>query len=355
MNAPRGGLLAAVVLLALLLLATAAAPRAGALGPPPAYPTYDSGQIAVRFPGPLPGVELVQDANNSIAASLVVAHILEIQPPVSSGHPLVVQVGTPTNGSPFQSTSSTTGVSSFGLHLQGLVPVVPVHTPLWTSPLGLPNATPPASGPVPLPRPASLTVSYALDRSSRTSQGLNLSWNILSWPWISPHDLLGVELLFAVPNATDFDACATPSPVLNSSPTAGCAGQALAPGAILWQSPTLGSVVGRSPSGLAASLAWGSFGNATGAGAPPIVAGTYFAAPGTDRVTLAAAALGSTNVSATGRLMLTIPPVASLAPLPAEVRADPWAYAAALGAFSALAIVGVGYYRQRERRSREEL
>jgi hypothetical protein len=346
----RGPVGALVVLLPALLLLAAAT---GAGLRPPAivqagYTSYDSGRLNVVFPSPLPGVELFQDANSSVGAAVFVDQVIELTP-VLSAHPLVGQFATPTANTPFTPSTPTSGSGSFDLALHGALPVVRTEQPLWATPGGLPaNAT--AANTTQPTGTASLTVSYALLPAGSDQQGLDLSFNIHNWPWLSPSDLLGVELRFVVFNATDFATCPGTT-ALGATGASGCAGSSLGLGSIVWDPNGVASLIGRDPSGFAAGLAWsdtaqGSTGSATGS----IVVGAYHALANTTRLSLLSAANGSSNLTTAGEFLLSAPPLA-----PLKLVGDAPVYLLSAVGFAAVGLGGIVVYRRRDRRLRESL
>lgn len=312
------------------------------------YSSFDSGRLSVVFPAALPAVEVTQDANSSVGATLVVENVLELQPGNAS-HPVVVQVATPTPQVPFSSANSSPVGGDYGLSLQGRIPVLRASVPLWTTPATLPNLTTDPLAPV--SGGATLAVSYRFLPGNATTQGLAVSWSIRNWPWLSSNDLLGLEFRFTVTNGTGFDACAA-TPGINQSTGGGCNGTVLEPGDVLWSSPSLGSLVGATPSGLTAAFDWASTTNVSPVTARPTVASAYYQAPGVARMAVVSPAAGSSNVTTMGRFLVSAP---SPLPLPELVRGDLLPYAAAAGLFGALALGSVVLYRRRERRLAEEL
>ncbi|HEV2317627.1 MAG TPA: hypothetical protein VGV89_08660 [Thermoplasmata archaeon] len=344
----RAARLAAVFAPALLLVASAlaAAGSPPSTVPSPVFSEYDSGRLNIVFPSPLPGVELFQDANSSIGAALYVEHVLELQPG-NSTHPTVVQVASLTSTTPFNRTSATSGQNSFGLSLNGSFKVARVNEPLWT-PSTLQNISSPFA---PLVGGASLRVNYSLLHGVGDSEGVGLSWSIVHWPWVSDHDLLGVELRFVVLNATRFSAC-TSAPAINGSATQGCNGTVLSPGGILWNASGVGSVAGSTAAGLTAEFSWGSQSNTSTTSPRPVTVGTYYVNASTTRLTLAAPADGAGNVTTAARFVLSTPLPPVLAPI---LASNGPAYATAAAVFTVAAIGGVVWFRRSERRAREEL
>jgi hypothetical protein len=342
-------LLAPTLLLASVLTVSAAggwsAPGTGA------PPSYDSGQFSAFFPSPAPEVELLQDANSSVAAELFLDHVLEIEPG-NSDHPIVVQVASPTSATPFSGSFAAPGESSFSLDLQGTVPVVRTGVPLWTTPLGLPSNVSGGPGFLPVTGGATLSVAYTVAPGAGGAPGLELRFNIHGWPWLAPGDLLGVELRFVENSAIGFDACG-PLAALNGTPGAGCNGTVLAPGGILWNARGSASVVPRDAGGLAAAFEWGPTAELAAGASAPVVSGAYFASANTTRVMIAVAAAGATNVTTTARMLIAVPPAvgAGLATLHGELA--PYLLTAAGAA--TVAIVAIERYRRRDRRLRDEL
>lgn len=333
-----------------LLLALTA--NSGALSPggSPAlvgFTSYDSGRLHVVFPSALPGVELFQDQNSAVGAALFVDYVLELAPG-NSEHPTVTQVATPTASTPFSATTPTSGAGSFGLALRGSMPVFRPSVPLWSTPEGLPaNVSQPTL--LPVVGGASLTVSYQLLPAGSQAQGLSLSFNIRDWPWLSIHDLLGVEVRFVVFNATAFDACPEAPQVANSSGSA-CASGPLGLGSIQWDPPGVDGVVGQDPSGFAAAFAWSASANVSGMSAVTVTPAAYHALANTTRISLVTPAAGASNVTTTGQLFLAAPGLPSLV-----LVGDPLAYAGGSALFAVLASVGLLAYRRHDRRQREEL
>lgn len=343
----RGLALAAGLAVPLLVLAGLAAPAAGS-GPlgPGSYSSYNSGRLSVVFPSPTPAVELLQDANRSIAAALILENVVEFQP-TNGDHPLVVRAASPSANGSFQQLSANSGTDSFGLSLNGSLPVERVSVPLWNTPLALPSNASAA----PVPSTASLVVSYTLLNVSSAAEGLALSWSIRNWPWASSSDLLGIDMRFVVPNATSFGACGGSEGELPLNGTVAanqCAGPTLSPGAIEWNSSAIGSVAGTEQGGLAAALSWDPAATIPGHGPVPVTAAAYYTGASEMQVTIAARAAGSDNVTESARLLLHAPLVSF--PLPALLRGDLLAYGGAL-LLSGIAVAGgLVAYRRRERR-----
>jgi hypothetical protein len=342
----------AVLLTPLLLLSGAFPTAAGAPGVVSSFSgvsTYDSGRLSVVFPSPLPGVELFQDANNSVGAALFIDHVIEFEQG-NSDHPAVVQVATPTSTTPFDLSNASSGQDSFGLALNGTLPVVATRTSLWGAAAGLPSNLPLAPN-VPVVGGSRLVVSYALITGPGNSQGLELSWQIHGWPWLSTNDLLGLEFDFSAFNATGFNECQS-APNLSAGGGAACNGTVLNPGSILWNTARGGSVVALGPSGLTASFGWSAHVASAEYGSRAVVAGTYYSSAGHDRTTVAVPAGGSGNVTASATLLLSAPPFPAV---PAALQGDGAAYGGAFAGFALAAFASVALYRRRETRSRKEL
>jgi hypothetical protein len=343
------GRVAPIALPALLLLAVL--PAAMGAAPPPYAPSYTSGRLGVAFPSPAPGIEIYSEANASISAELVIAHVMELEPE-NSDHPTVVRVATPTYAGAFVSTNETShsAQSTFGLQLTGDVPVVTTHVPLWQDPNGLPANVSTAPGTF----ATSLVISYSFLSGTSSAQGINLSWSIRNWPWYSPNDLLGVELELNVFNSTGFSDCQAADSLTNAS-SATCPWSSMSEGSILWNFSRLGGIFATDPGGPTASFTWSNAENLSGTRPAAITAGTYYSGPGTALITMVAAADGSENVTAGGHLFLSTSGVLQGLLPPSSIRGSPIAFAGAAVLFVAIVAGGLLLYRRRDRQLRESL
>src|SRR5580658_3120977 len=106
-RAAVGGLALALLLVAPAALASAPVPADAA------YASDDTGAVHIVVPAALPSVDLTQDANHSIGASLVLDRIVEVN--TSSGSPQIVAAASVTSARTFNATGAAGGDILAGL------------------------------------------------------------------------------------------------------------------------------------------------------------------------------------------------------------------------------------------------
>jgi hypothetical protein len=307
------------------------------------YAHTDTGRINVVFPLPLPRVELFQDANASVGASLQVDQILEVRPD-GLPHPAVVAIASSQAVAGFNGTraNSTGGISP--LSLSATLAVYPVAGNLWN---GTPSVVLAPSGPS---RAATaLSISFTLSAPGAKSQGMQVRWSVVNWPWANTSDLLALEMTLTAFPANPLHACRAASPVSIDAP---CVGSSVPAGTILW-SPGLTSVEAEGPSGPTAAVTWNATASVGPGRAAPVTVGLYAPSNGSGQVVIGVAGRGASNLSGATSFALVAPlPVALHLPL---VKGVPLAYGAALAVSAAAVLGGVVAYRRYEERLRRDL
>jgi hypothetical protein len=338
------------VLLALLLAggSAVAVGSARAASPTPAgsasaWSSYDTGRVNVVFPSPVPGIELHQDANSSVVATLSVDHIYEM-PQLNGDHPWVVAAAFPTDLRVYNETPAPPTQGHLPQSMQADVTVHRVSQPLWSSPAGtVQNLT------GLLTSTATLRLAYSIASSGTIAQGVQVNWSIVNWPWLSPTDTLAIEFKIAVSASAGFEGCTSSSvlvTVLNR-----CSGSSVPAGGVLW-TPALSGVEVEGTAGPLATFNWGSVAALSGGGSARVTAGIYAVSPQVGRLVLAVPAQGADLVSGASGFVLAAPTVPVFSPV---LHGDGPLYGAALAAFTASAAAGIWMYRRADRRARDEL
>ena len=326
---------------ACLLLVGGLVPGASARPTPTVQPwtQYDTGRVNVVFPAQLPVVELVQDANSSVSATLQLLGVYEVSP---GGFPLptVVAAAFPSSATAFNSSSpaaSTGGPTTMGATLT----VYPVGAPIW-------NATAAPLAPVGLPRGStSLTLSSGPSQSTSVVAGVAINWSVSGWPWSNANDLLALRFSFDFASGAALTACTGSSLFTRTIPA--CIGESVAPGSAVY-SQGFSSFEGENGTGPIAVVTWGSSA-VVGTTMTPVTAAGYSVAPGVGELLLCAPSSQGTAVSGTMGFALVAPTQV----LPQLLHGDLVAYAVALATIAAVALAGVLAYRRRDRRIRDEL
>ncbi len=241
--------------LALGGLASAEAPVTPALNPPVQWSAFTNGPVSIVFPDAFPQVDLYQQANRSVTATLQVDGVYELLPG-SLPRPTVVSEAFPTAGAGFN-VSAPSSLAEGPVSFTAELGVRSAYASLWGS-----SGPGPAAGA--LVGATTLTLAYSQLASPGAGSGVRLGWTITGWPWAHAGDLLAIELHFTAPNAPGLAACTT-DPL--GTPDPGCAGQSLAARTIVWDA-SLSSLVGVTPTGPMASLAWGPTVSTTNMTAP---------------------------------------------------------------------------------------
>jgi hypothetical protein len=332
-----------VLLLPGLSLAAHGPTTISALRPGPqnaSWASYPSGGIQVIFPSTLPQVNLVDASNSTLGAVLQVDGILELQ---AGGlpHPTIVAAAFPMELARFNSTP-TANASDAAVSQVASLDVHNVGASLWSS-SGVATYLGAEIG------SAALFLNYTVLPSA---SGIAIQWSVVGWPWASPTDLLALELHLGLTQGGGVTPC-TGTPTPGALP-ATCANAPIPTNGITWD-PTITSVVASGPYGDSAALAWNPSTTSSGSAISGMVVGTFAPWNSAADVVLAAPADGSASLSGALSFSLFPPPAPIPAPPPAVLRGEVLPYVAVLVGSALLAGLGVGLYRRRERRIRDEL
>ncbi len=324
----------------LLLPAAALGAEPSAVHPlaSPAGSSYDNGQVTAVFPSTVPRVQLYQDANASVSATLEIDQILELTPG-GYPHPTAVAAAFPASVTGFNGTGGANATGT--MRLFALLQVLPVDAAIW-APSSVLTPTGATLG------SARLALTYSLDANGTFSAGVRIAWNVSGWPWISPADTLAIEFAFSLASGRSLSICSGTTP-LALSPD--CSNAPAGPGAAGW-SAAYSSVEGDNGTAPVAALAWDPLANLTGGRSVPYTVGAYSPVAGTAEVMLGAVADGSAAVSGSARFALVTP---VLPALPVLLHGEGLVYGGTLLAVLAVGSVGVVAYRRRDRRIRETL
>jgi hypothetical protein len=344
------GKFAAVSATALLVLLLAPSAGAGSLPPvgspqlihPGAWASFDTGHVNVVLPTQLPRVELYQDSNRSVSATLQVDQVLEMSPGALP-HPTVVAAAFPSGVQGFNGSANGTA-STWPLTLSAELEVRPQNVSLWSNA----PALLPVGGSI---GEAILQVEYAPIDNGSGSGGVWVSWSITDWPWVNPGDLLAVELQFTVGSGRTLTACTGSHPLDPDAP--GCVGQPIPSQGISWGS-NFNSLEGSNGTGPMASVAWNESAQLPTGAVAPYTVGTLSTGNGSAELLLGAAGLGSDSVVGGVSFSLVAAPLQN-APLVGIVGGIGWVYLGTLLGTGLLASGGVVAYRRRDRRMREDL
>lgn len=328
------GIAAALLAMPSAALAAPVLP-AGVVGP--AVARYDTGRVTAVFPSTLPRVELFQDANASVGATLQLDQILELAPG-GYPHPTAVAAAFPASVTGVNGTAGANG--SGPVELGAALDVLPVGAPLWDPSAVLTPVGPTIGG-------ASLRLTYTFDANGTSSDGVRLAWNVSGWPWVAPGDLLAVEFGFSLVTGRSLATCTGVTP-LDLAP--GCAVTAPGPAGAVWSSGFT-SFEGGNGSGPIADLAWEAA-TLPGGRSVGYTVGAFSPANGSAEIALGAAAGGATAVAGSARFALVAPALPSV---PGLLRGNAVAYAATVAVLATAALAAAVAYRRRDRRLREEL
>ncbi len=300
--------------------------------------SYDTGRVTAVFPTTVPRVQLYQDANASVSATLEVDQILELAPG-GYPHPTAVAAAFPASVSGFNGTASPNATGT--VRLAALLQVLPVDAAIW-APSSVLTPTGATLG------SARLDLAYSVDANGTASAGVRIAWNVSNWPWVSTGDSLAIEFAFSLVSGRSLLICSGTSP-LEMSPT--CSTAPVGPAAAAWSSG-YSSVEGENGTAPVAALSWGPAANLTAGRSVPYTIGAYSPDPGTAEVILGAPAEGSSSVSGSARFALVTPAV----PLPpALLHGDLAIFAGTLVAILGAGAIGALAYQRRDRRLRESL
>jgi hypothetical protein len=330
------GSLAFVLLAATPLFGTAAATPSPSTLP---WTQYDTGRVNVVFPSQLPVVELVQDANASVSATLQLTGVYEVS---SAGfpHPTVIAAAFPTIANAFNGSPSPAAPNS-PTTLSATLTVFPVGIPIWNSthilaPIGVPKGS------------TSLSLSYGATTSTAAVAGVRINWSVANWPWTNAGDLLALGFSFQYASGAALTACTGSSLFYQGPPP--CTGQTVAPGAPVWSSH-FSSLEGENGTGPVAVVSWATD-DVVGTSMAPVTAGAYTTGPGGGELLLAAPSDSGSSIQGSLAFALVAPGVASLSTV---LHGELYAYVGALGLITAGAIAGIVAYRRRDRQIRESL
>ena len=325
-----------------ILLAVAATAAAGVpSGTPTVQPWshYDTGRVNVVFPSALPSVELFQDANASLSATLAIAGVYEIDP-TASGGPEVVAGAFPFDVQQFNGTSVGAAIGT-PILMSANLPIYPVGIGLFDHgaqvvPTGAPVGA------------TTLTVTFSPTTSTATAAGVGINWSVTGWT-AATGDLLAVGFDFGFGTSGKLTACEGSSLLHLAAPP--CAGSGIASGSTLWGGQYT-SLEGDGGSGPLAVVSWaGSIDYGTAA--TPVTMGAYASGGGAAELVLGSVpATGAAPARGTVAFALEAPTVVTLSTL---VVGNGLVYVVSgvgVAALAAAAVVGV---RRRDRRTLEEL
>lgn len=333
-------LLTAGLLLSVVIATGVATASSGPNGIQP-WDRYDTGRVSVVFPEQLPAVELVQDANSSVSATLQLTGIYEL----SSG-PLanasIVAAAFPDQAQSFNGSASAPSPTA-PLALTAQLGSFPVQAQVWQTggflaPLG------DALG------QTTLSVSYSPSTTTASGAGVGINWSLSSWPWVAPHDYLALAFAFGYAAGGALTACTASSLLYHTLPA--CVGSPVPNGTALWGAG-FSSVEGEGGGGPVATVSWANqvrFGSATS----PVTVGALANGTGRGDLLLSAPEATSTSGAAgTVEFALAAPP--SPATVITALAGDPLVYGGTAVLLGAVSAVGVVAYRQHDRRVRDEL
>jgi hypothetical protein len=309
---------------------------------PPASGTsssFDTGSVHVLLPSPQPNIQLSQDANLSVSASLTLARIVELHASSTQGSagPSIVAAAFPTDVQSYNLTDTTTGALSWTLKA-GLV--VDRTSGLLFPPH---NFSQPFAPLVPYSS-TNLTVvvssNGAADRVAVTS-------TITGWPFVNPTDLLALQWQFGVGGATGYAACLSPTaPVLSSSP---CGANPFASAPASWAVGYHG-FEGLGPKGPVSLLTWNQSAT-TASGASTVTVGAASASSTQAELVLGAAPQGSSDLTFGLSYALAVP----LLPVPLLVHGSLGPFVGGAVAAASAGLVGVYLVRRRGQKLLDEL
>ena len=290
-----GGVLAVLGFAALLAVPGGALAQSAAPAAAP-FDRYNTGSVEVVLPDALPTVDLVQDANASVSASLTLVKIVELRDAVgNASEPTVVAAAFESKVASFNRTSTPGGDTVVALVAN--LTVYRDSGPLF--PLAdsdVPN--------LPLVAIAPTTVSLTVV-SSPVEGVVNLTATIQNWPWASPDDLLAIGWEFAVANASGFAGCAGDRPV--GVPPSACGASAFAFGNSTWGWSGFDGVQGLVGPGPSAQLRWGPSATLSNGATLPLTSGAQRTSPTGLEVVYGAPAYGTTGVTFSLAYGLAVP------------------------------------------------
>lgn len=346
MNRPRAQwlLLAAALVAATTVLPAAAGQGAGLstatvpLRTASDYADLESPGAHILFGSPLPAVEILPKANESISATLGLEYLLEITPNGSDpARPTIVREAAPETLQHFNNTISPGNTS---INLIATLPVYPADSALWAdgssvTPTGI------------VAQQAILDVNYSIATGSDGSPGVLVSWSVSGWPWASSAgDDLALEYVVQIGSGSGFASCAgTPS---SNAPSANCQAQPLYEDQPVWGSTAL---KGEGPSGSVAWVSWSPILAGSSAASTSVQAGAYMESPDTSDLVVAAAADGASSVMGTTLFLLSPGPTGLVSTLAGDLPV----YGGAAVVFIAAAGTGIGLSRRRDRKIEREL
>ncbi len=322
-----------VVTAFVVLTGTAGAASAGyPLASP--YSSEQAGNYEVSLPSAYPNVELNEIGNHSVASSLSIDQILEASP--SGTPPQIVAVALPSN---VQIVNASGPAASAGLlfTVSASLTVYPSSAGLWQGPGDLvqPDGAPLGT--------AALSINYSLTTPASATSGVTTHWRVSSWPWVSPSDLLGVQLSLAAPLGRSMTACTGSATSVDRS---GCPGTGLTATTSVWGQNVVG-VQGQLPGGPTALVSWDPEFGSSGGPTASVSAGALSTSPSLGHVVLAAPALGAREVD--GNVSLALLPTPALPTVPLLVHGESSWYLAGLGLSVGAGLLGALAYRRRGR------
>lgn len=324
----------------ILVAPLAASALAGADGPTVVpWSRYDTGRVNVVFPEERPAVELIQDANRSLSASLELTGLYELNT-ATSGAPLVVAAAFPANASGFNATTAL-GSAGSPVGMYANLGVTPVSGSLWGNMSGIAAGTGPVTA-------TTLAVAFTATTNTATEAGVVINWSVTGFPRTVQGTTFAVSFEFDYANGRAFTACEGSS-VLFLAPAA-CAGSAIGNGSSLWGSQYT-SLEGEGGFGPVAVVSW-SPSVVYGTAASTVTFGGLVERPGVATFVLGSTPAGNSTARGTVAFALVAPPIGSLSTL--YVGSGP-VYGISAALLGVAAVAGLVAYRRRDRRLRDGL
>lgn len=319
--------------LALLLPVATALPPISA---GPSYAAYDTGGLHIVLPSALPHIDLTQDANASVGASLILDRLVEVNASGANAHsPQIVAAALATEVRSFNASSA--GAPGVLVGLTANLTVYKSSGPLF----------PPAGSARPIaPQSAIAPTTLTVLLRSGPAGEVGISTSIVGWPWVAPDDVLAVGWQFSVTDASSFAGCAQAAST--GVPAAACGADPFAAGNASWHTGWT-ALEGLTVAGPQAQLGWPSFANSSN-GPVPTLSGAERTAPGSAEVVQGAPAKDASSVEYSLSYALALPPT-----LNTLLHGSLWPYLGGGLSAAALAAGAVVYVRRRDRQLLDDL
>lgn len=333
-----GGCLAIVSLALLLVVPSTGATLA--IYPDQAFSSYNTGAVQVVLPDALPSVNLSQDANTSVAASLTMAKVVELSGATGlAAAPTIVAAAFESDVRTFNGTPGPDG---------GVVARLTANLTVYRDDRLL---FPPANSTLPFHplTPIAPTTIEVTVTTTASDSVVNVSATVSHWPWVDSNDLLAVAWEFDVSGGSGFAGCQGPAHPL-SVPSTPCGVNGFAFGNSTWGWSGFDGVQGLTGAGPSAQLRWPTTVTlATGPGVPTI-AGAEREGPTSLEVVTGGASYGSPSTTFGLSYALVVP-----ASLPALLHGAIVPFAGGVVAAAGAGLAAVYLVRRRDRRLLESL